>query len=191
VRLTKPRLEPLDASAFDDEVREILGGLGGLGGGRPLNIFTTLAHHPKLLKRWLVFGNHVLAKSTLSPRHRELAILRVGWLCRAEYEWGQHVAIARAAGVSDAEIERVTAGPDAPGWSEAESALLRAVDELRADAFVRDATWAVLTRHYDVRQLLDLIFTVGQYQLVSMALNTLGVQRDPGVAGFPAGRGGG
>ena len=184
MRLAKPRLEPLPESAWDAEVRPLLEPMASAG-GRPLNIFTTLAHHPKLLKRWLVFGNHVLAKSTLPARDRELAILRVGWLCRAEYEFGQHVVIARAAGVSDAEIERVVAGPDAPGWDAGDAALLRAVDELHGDAFVGDATFAALQQRYDIRQILDLIFCVGQYQLVSMALNTLGVQLDPGVPGFP------
>ena len=187
MRLDTPRLAPLPEATWDDEVRALLGG-AGLGGARPLNIFTTLAHHPKLLKRWLVFGSHVLAKSSLSPRERELAILRVGWLCRAEYEWGQHVVIARGSGLSDEEIERVTRGPDAPGWDPFEATLLRAVDELHADAFVTDATWRALAARYDVHQLLDLIFTVGQYTLVSMALNTLGVQRDPGVPGFPTKR---
>jgi alkylhydroperoxidase family enzyme len=184
VRLDTPRLAPLPEAQWDDEVRALLQSAGP-GAPRPLNIFTTLAHHPKLLKRWLVFGSHVLVKSSLSPRERELAILRVGWRCRAEYEWGQHVLIARGSGLSDEEIERVTRGPDAPGWSPFEAALLRAVDELHADAFVSDATWRALSERYDVRQLLDLIFTVGQYTLVSMALNTLGVQRDPGVPGFP------
>jgi alkylhydroperoxidase family enzyme len=184
VRLSKPRLDPLPVAEWDDEVRALIEAGAPLGGGRPLNIFTTLAHHPKLLKRWLVFGNHVLAKSTLPARDRELAILRIGWLCRAEYEWGQHVLIARAVGVTDAEIERVAAGPDAPGWDAGDAALLRAVDELRADAFIGDATYEALARRYDVRQILDLVFAVGQYQLVSMALNTLGVQLDPGVPGF-------
>ena len=186
MRLAKPRLAPLSESEWDDEVRALLAPMAGPA-GRPLNIFATLAHHPKLLKRWLVFGSHVLAKSTLPARDRELAILRVGWLCRAEYEWGQHVVIARAAGVSDAEIERVAAGADAPGWEKGDAALLRAVDELHGDAFVSDATFAELAARYDTRQILDLIFTVGQYQLVSMALNTLGVQLDPGVPGFPRG----
>lgn len=187
MRLTKPRLEPLAEEEWSDEARELLAGLRGPGGAgaRPLHIFATLAHHPKLLKRWLVFGNHLLAKSTLPPRDRELAILRVGWLCRAEYEWGQHVLIARGSGVSDEEISRIAAGPDAPGWDAGDAALLRAVDELHADAFVSDAVWNALAARYDTRQLLDLIFTVGQYHLVSMALNTLGVQRDPGVPGFP------
>lgn len=181
MRLDEPRLRPLEDAELDPEIRE------RFGDGPLLNIFRTLAHHPKLLKRWLVFGSHVLAKSTLSPRHRELVILRVGWLCQAEYEWGQHKAIARDAGLSEAEIARIPEGPEAAGWSDAERALLRATDELRADAFVSDATWASLAAHFDARQLLDLLFTVGQYQLVSLVLNSLGVQRDAGVPGFPNG----
>src|SRR5262249_42492513 len=115
---------------------------------------------------------------------RELVMVRVGWLCRAEYEWGQHVVIGKKAGLTDDEIERVKEGPDAHGWSEFDAALLRAVDELRGQAFISDAVWDALAATYDMRQLLDLIFTVGQYNLVSMALNTLGVRLDEGVAGF-------
>jgi alkylhydroperoxidase family enzyme len=176
MRLDTPRLAPLDPGEIDPELRL---------GETPLNIFRTLAHHPKLLKRWLVFGNHLLAKSTLPPREREIAILRVGWLCRAGYEWGQHTRIGRTAGLSDEEIERITRGPDAEGWSDAERALLRATDELHGDCFVSDATWAELTRHFETQQLLDLVFTVGQYHLVSMALNTFGVQLEPGTPGLP------
>ena len=87
--------------------------------------------------------------------------------------------------ITDDEIRRITQGPDAPGWSPLESALLRAADELHADAFVSDATWSALKAHYTTEQLIDLVFTVGQYNLVSMALNTLGVQLDDGIAGFP------
>src|SRR4029453_16662102 len=131
-----PRVAPVPREEWDDEVREIL--QATQMGGRVLNIFQTLARHPKLLKRWLVFGNHVLGKSTLSPRQRELLILRTGWLCRAEYEWAQHVVIARASGIDDAEIRRVAEGPDAAGWTELEAALLRAADELHGDSFVSD-----------------------------------------------------
>jgi alkylhydroperoxidase family enzyme len=178
MRLENPRVEPLLLEQIDPEIREQLR-------ARPLNIFRTLANHPKLLKRWRVFGNHVLAKSTLPARERELVILRVGWLCRAEYEWAQHVVIARRAGLSDEEIERISQGPDAPGWSELERALLCAADELHGDAFVSDATWSALSEHYETQQLMDLVFTIGQYHLVSMALNSLGVQLEPGAARFP------
>jgi 4-carboxymuconolactone decarboxylase len=182
MRLTKPRVEPLAEEKWDDETREMLERLKV--DGRVFNIFRTLAAHPKLLKHWLVFGNHILIKSTLPPRERELLILRIGWLCRAEYEWGQHVVIGKMAGLSDDEINRIKEGPDAPGWGEFDATLLRAVDELRAQAFISDAVWGALSARYNTQQLLDLIFTVGQYNLVSMALNTLGVKLDEGVSGF-------
>ena len=178
MRLDKPRVAPLSDDELDDEFKNIMG-------DSPLNIFRTLAHHPKLLKRWLVFGNHVLAKSSLTPRDREIAILRVGWLCRSGYEWGQHVIIGKNSGMDDADIERVTAGPDAEGWTPAEAAIMRATDELHEDHFVSDATWAELNAHYSTEQVMDLVFAVGQYTLVSMALNTFGVQLDEGIEGFP------
>jgi alkylhydroperoxidase family enzyme len=177
------RIPPLPESEWTPEVREVLG--AAQMGGRVLNIFRTLARHPKLLKRWLVFGNHVLFKSTVAARERELVILRTGWNCRAEYEWGQHVAIGKAVGLTDDEITRIASGPDAPGWSALDALLLRAADELHRDQRIADPTWTALAAHYDAQQLLDLIFTVGQYTLVSMALNSCGVQLDEGVAGFP------
>jgi len=173
-----PRLDPKPSEEWDDETRALIG-------DRSLNIFATLAHHPKLMKRWLVFGNHVLAKNTLPARERELLILRTGWNCRSPYEWGQHVVIGRASGVSDEEIERITAGPDAPGWDAFDAALLRAADELHGDDSISDGTYAALAARFDAQQLLDVVFTVGQYHLVSMALNTFRVEPDDGVTGVP------
>ncbi|HVU00407.1 MAG TPA: carboxymuconolactone decarboxylase family protein [Polyangiaceae bacterium] len=179
----KPRLPPLPESEWTDEVRDALG--HRLGAGRALNIFTTLARHPALLKRWLVFGSHILGGSTLSPRAREMLILRTGYRCKSEYEWGQHAQIGKMCGLTDDELRRIIAGPNAPGWDPVEALLLRAADELHDDQVVSDGTWAGLREHLDEKQLLDLVFTVGQYTLVSMALNTLGVQLDAGVEGFP------
>jgi 4-carboxymuconolactone decarboxylase len=181
-RLSRPRIAPLATEDFDAETNELL---SGNAFGEPINIFRTMANHPKLMKRWLVFANHVLFKSSLGERERELAILRAGWLCRSEYEWAQHVVIARRSGISDAEIGRITLGPQAGGWTDLERAILTATDELHADAFVGDATWAALAAHLDTEQLMDLVFTVGQYHLVSMALNSFGVQLDEGLEGFP------
>lgn len=174
----EPRLKPLPQEDWDDETRALLG-------ENALNVFATFAHHPKLMKRWLVFANHVLAKSSLPARDRELLILRTGWNCRAPYEWAQHVAIARTVGMTDDEITRVTEGPDAAGWSEADALLLRAADELHADQTISDATYAALEARYSVQNLLDLVFTVGQYHLVSMALNAFRAERDDNVTGVP------
>jgi alkylhydroperoxidase family enzyme len=184
MRLSEPRIPPVDdPSDLDDDARDIL---GTTSLGPAVNIFRTFIRHPKLLKRWLVFGNHILFKSTVPPRERELLILRTGWRCRAEYEWGQHVVVGKAAGLTDEEIERITRGPGDPAWDSFDATLLRAADELHEDHIVSDETWKALGERYDTKQLMDLVFTVGQYTLVSMALNTFGVQLDPEVPGFPA-----
>jgi 4-carboxymuconolactone decarboxylase len=174
-----PRLEPTTEGDWDDETRELIEALGGL------NIFRTLAHHPKLLKRWLVFGGHVLMKSSLPPRERELAILRVGWQCASPYEFGQHTVMGAQAGLTDDEIRRVTEGPDAVGWSGFDAHLLRGVDELVADQRLSDETWTALTDTFSTEQVIDFVFTVGQYVLTCMALNTFEVPLDEGVPGFP------
>ncbi len=153
--------------------------------GRIINIFKTLAKHEKLLKRWLVFANHILGKSSLPAREREILILRIGWLCQSEYEWGQHVKIGKENGLTDSEIQGIIKGPDLNGWNRFDATLLKAVDELYYDSFISDLTWKTLNERYSTHQLLDLIFTVGQYNLVSMALNTLGVQLEDGTKGFP------
>jgi 4-carboxymuconolactone decarboxylase len=183
--MNKLRVAPLTEAELSPEAREILP-KSDLG-GRTLNIFLTLARHPKLLKRWLVFGSHVLGKSTVPAREREIVILRTGWLCRSEYEFGQHTRIGRLCGLSDDEILRITVGPDAPGWSDRDRVVLRATDELHEDYRIGDETWTMLARDWNEQQLMDLVFAIGQYTLVSMALNTLGVQLEDGAEGFPSG----
>ena len=180
IRPTEPRVKPLPFSEWDEELQKIWKRGKGV-----INIQRTLAHHPKLLNRWRVFGNHVLLKSSLPFRDREILILRIGWLCGSEYEWGQHVEIGKKTGLTYEEILRIIEGPDAKGWDKFDSTLLRAVDELFYDSFIVDDTWNALAEMYNTHQLMDVVFTVGQYNLVSWALNTLGVQRDEGVGGFP------
>ena len=178
-----PRIPPVSLADADPETRELLDSLSTFRDDdvSVLNVFGTLAQHPKLIKRWLVFANHVLLKSTISGRDRELAILRAGWRCNAPYEWGQHVVIGRREGITDEEIARIGAGPDAPGWSPHDAAILRAVDELHDTSTISDATWATLTETYDRQQCMDLVFAIGQYHLVSFALNAFGVERDDGL----------
>jgi len=151
-----------------------------------LNVTATIANHPRLAEAWLGFARYVLSdENTLPTRDREILILRIGWLCQAEYEWGQHSRVASRAGMSDEEIVRISKGAEAPGWTPHERALIRAADELRRDAFIHDATWATLAETYSTEQLMDVVFTVGEYNLVSMALRSFGVQREEGIGGFP------
>jgi 4-carboxymuconolactone decarboxylase len=182
-RLRAPRIEPVKKESWTAAQRELLEPYEQAG--RLLNVFTTMANHPDLARDWLTFATHVLRRNSLPARDREILILRIGWLCGAEYEWAQHVRLAKGVGMTDDDIRRVSQGPDAPGLSDHERLLIRAADELRDDAFLSDTTWNALAKTYDTRQMMDLVFTVGQYNLVSMALNSFGVQLEPGVEGFP------
>ena len=179
----EPRIPPVSLTDADPETHELLSRLSRLRGddAEVLNVFGTIANHPTLLRKWLVFATYALTKSTLDPRTRELVVLRVGWRCHAPYEWGQHVVVGRGVGLTDGDIERVAAGADASGWTPAEAAALRATDELHDRTTISDATWADLRPHFSDEQILDFVFLVGQYHLVSMALNACGVVRDDGV----------
>jgi AhpD family alkylhydroperoxidase len=148
--------------------------------GRPkgLNALGTFAHHPALARAFHTFNGHVLFGSTLSPRDRELVVLRVAVLRNCPYEWAQHEILAFDAGLTAEEIERVAAGPEAPGWAPRDRALLRAVEELVQDACVSDPTWVALAGELDRRQLMDLVFTVGAYEVLAMAFRSFGVQLD-------------
>ncbi len=142
----------------------------------------TLARHPALMHAFHSFNGHILSSTTLTPRQRELLILRVASLRDAEYEWEQHVILADEAGIDEQEIARVRLGADAPGWSSFDAAMLRAVDELVDDAMVSDATWAALAETMDDQQLMDLVFTVGAYDLLAMAFRSFGIELDADLA---------
>lgn len=178
MHLTTPRIPPLGPDQWSDEQAQTVAPMGE----RPvLNIFRTMLHNPQALRAFLSWGNYVLSKrNSLPAREREIAILRVGYLCRSGYEWTQHRPIGERAGLTASEIEAIKLGADSPVWSEADRALLRGCDELHQRQFISDATWQALGAHFDPRQCMDLVFTVGQYTQVSMLLNTFGVQLDEG-----------
>ena len=181
-RPASPRIAPLPTGQQDEATRELLG-QAAVPGAQASNIFATLVRHPGLFRRWLPFGGKLLA-GKIPPRERELLILRTGWRCRSEYEWGQHVVIGKTSGLTDEDVARVRSGPEAEGLDPFEATLLRAADELHDDNCISDATWAVLASRYDERQLIEVPMLVGHYHLVAFTLNTLGVQREPGVPGF-------
>ena len=141
MRLKSPRI-PLAGDLTEDQ-RVALEGLP------PLNIFRTLVHAPKALKGFLEWGNYVLSRRNALPaREREIVILRVGYLCRSGYEFTQHTRIALQQGVSVEEISAIKGSADAVGWSAADQALIRATDELHADQFISERTWAALSRTF-------------------------------------------
>ena len=127
----------------------------------------------------------MLGKSGLA-RHRELLILRIGWNSQSEYEWSEHVGPVGGARKMGVPVERIPSGPDAPGWDPFEATLLRFVDEMYRDSLVSDRTWDALEARYDDRMMIDATITVANYRMVSLALNVLGVQSNPGEEKLPA-----
>jgi 4-carboxymuconolactone decarboxylase len=178
-----PRIQPLPRSEWTDTTRAVL---GPLAAREPLeNVFTTLVRHPDLWRRYSVFGAHILNKSTLAHRDRELAILRTGFRRRCEYEFAQHTTMARSLGWPEDDIERVLDGPDAAVWTAHEAAVLRAVDDLIDRNTIADATWSQLCETLDEQQLMDLVFTIGTYSMVCWAVNAFGVVLDEHIAPHP------
>lgn len=185
MRLSTPRVPPVPREQWTPEQQKVAAPILERH-GKLLNFFATQLAHPEAMQAFLGLGSYVLSKrNSLPGRERELVILRTGYLCRSGYEWIQHSRIGRNAGLTDEEIERIKQGPGAAGWSAPDVALLRATDELFADQFISDATWAALSKHFTEHQRIDLVYTAGQYVLVSMMLNTLGVQLDEGQVPDP------
>lgn len=176
MRLKAPRIAPLADAEMNADHREALA--AQFGRGNVYNIFRTLARAPDAYRGFMRWGGYILSdKNSLAPREREIVILRAGFNWKSGYEWAQHVRIGKQCGLTDEEIARIKAGPDAPGWSAIDAALLRAADELTSDAFITDKTWLQLSSLTE-KQRMDLVMTVGQYTQVSMMLNTFGVQLD-------------
>jgi alkylhydroperoxidase family enzyme len=143
----------------------------------------TMVKHPEIFRHQMEMGTAIFA-GRLPARERELAVLRIGWLLRAPYEWGEHVDIGQRYGVTKDEIVRVIEGSDAPGWTEHEAAILRAVEEMLAKQTVSDATWAVLAKTWDEQQLLEFPMMVGQYVCTAIVQNTLRIRLEKGNPGL-------
>ena len=177
MRLSQPRIDPVLDDDATEEQREVLA--VAASGRSPLNVQRTIAQYPELARARQSFTQHVMRDTSLPARERELLILRTGWNCQSEYEFGQHSRFGKSVGLTVDEIRRVTVGPDAEGWDDFDATLLRAADELHHDAFISDDTWQALGERYSTKQLMDVVFAVGQYHIVSMALNSFGVQFEP------------
>ena len=180
---SQPRIAPLSADELNEEQAEIVAPMAQDGGTVP-NIVLTMMRHMPLFTTFRVFGRHIMSDSSLDPRLREILIMRVGWKTRCEYQWGQHVRMSAPAGLTPEDHERIKRGADAEGWSDLESALITAADELLDTTNISRDTWTRLDEHLSTEELMDTIFTVGQYNMVAMALNSMGIAPEPGLPGF-------
>jgi len=193
-----PRITPLLPSEWDERILDALRAFpqglnfvltrwkdGGVD-ARGMNVLGTLAHHPALAKAYLTFNAHVSSASTLPVRTRELAILRISWLRQSSYEFVQHLILGLRAGLTAQEMARAQRGPDAPGWDCADADLVRAVDELHLHACIQKATWERLAARMNTAQLMDLVFLIGCYDMLAMAIKSFATRLEPGVAPLDA-----
>lgn len=180
--LAAPRIEPVVLATAPPEIRAML---DPSGSGRDIAaVYRTFARHPTLYVPRQILSEYIRTKSTLSPRVREMLILRIGWRCRSAYEWAAHAPAGRRAGLTNDQI-RMLATSGYEGWTAADAAIVRAADELFDDDTISDATWNALDDQFDERQLLDVLITTGGYRMVSMVLNTFGVPAEPNSEPFP------
>ena len=174
------RIQGPDRDGLSPETVELLD-LAALASGHTPATIEALAHQPALLSPFLGWAAALALKGTLPLRDHELLALRVAWNCRSAFEWDEHVGYARSAGMADAEIEAIKLGSADPRWSPGEAALLDAADQLGRDCAISEETWGRLSAHYDSAALVETIFIVGQYTMLSMVANGLGIPAD--VAG--------
>ena len=180
MRLERPRIEPLPP----EKLREVQIELFGEARPTKLNVTALWATHPKLMAAQRSLQTHIFRDLTISPRLRELAILRTGWRCKSGYELAQHAVFGIKAGLDEQDLARITEGADSEGWTRLESATIRAVDEMIDDAFVKTETWETLSEELNSQQLLDLLSVVGRYWCVSVILNSTGTQLEEDAVPF-------
>jgi alkylhydroperoxidase family enzyme len=176
------RIPPLEPKDWTPEQRKRFDPNGT--GQRAANVFVTFVRNPPADRLRGPINQHILNATTLSVRQRETLLMRIGVLCRSEYEWAAHSRLGRRAGMTDADVARIVAGPESGGGDPLETALLRATDELYRDDRVSDETWVTLAKSLDTKQLLDVLIAVGGYRATSMAINSAGVQLDANMADF-------
>jgi len=173
-----PRVAPMPNAEIDAEAWDLVNGVRASAGAGPTDdmpeYMRIMVKHRALFKPNMELGT-ILYNGLIPARERELAILRCGWLCKAPFEWGEHVRIGQRCGLTREEIARATQGSSAPGWSEHDAAILRGVEELIADSALSDETWTTLAKGWDEQQMIEFPFMVGQYVATAFVQNSLRV----------------
>lgn len=190
-----PRILPLSPEAFTVEQQAVFEANAGIAptanssaGANALliDMVGTLARAPAVYAPHMDSARAFFTKSSLTPRDRELVILRTAWLSQSPYEWSEHVRIGQDCGITPEEIERAISGSSADGWSDHDRALVQAAEELHFDSFISDQTWDQLSSAYSEEQMIELVLLIGQYKTVAYYLNSLRIKLREGSAGLLA-----
>jgi alkylhydroperoxidase family enzyme len=182
-----PRIAPGSPREIGRVNYAIARAIGAAQGGGPPHVFTTLARHRRIFRRWLRFAGALMPGGVLPRADSELVILRVAHNTGSEYEWRHHERLGAAAGLDADRIAAVREGAAAPGWTERQELLLRAADELHADRTLSEGLWGELRPLLNDQELIELCLLVGHYEMLAMTLNALAVEPDPLPAGPPSG----
>lgn len=182
------RVEPIPANQWTREMREAFAAMTPAEPRTPaayredrhgaLNSLGTFAHHPALARALLTLNGHVMLGTTLTQRQRQLLIVRVAAVRKCGHAWGQYITVGSDAGLTEEEIERVVLGSDSPLWDPFDAALLRAVDELIVDGTISDQNWTTLSADLDTQQLMDVILTIGAYEISAFMMGALKIDLD-------------
>lgn len=185
-----PRIAPIASDQMGEEAKAIAARIRQAAGapatGEVPEYVATFLKHPGLYEKHVALGTELLGNPALAVRDRELAVLRTGWLLGAPYEWGEHVAIGKHAGLTDSDIEGIVQGSQAAGWTARDRAILRAAEELREGAMISDPTWTELAAFLDEKQLIELVYVIGNYTKVAYFQNALRLRLQKGNPGLPA-----
>lgn len=176
VRLTTARIPPLPESQWTDQHRALVREYAP--DDRVGNALATLLHVPEIAEAMMPFARFLAEESVLEPRQRSLLLLRTAWLTHNQYQWSVFASTGREAGLTDAEVRRIAIGPDADGWNDFDAAHLRLADELYRNSSTSDRTWTTLAVGYNLTQMMEAVANVTQSTLLSMLLNSMGVQPD-------------
>lgn len=162
-RFSFATLEPAD----DLRIRE-------LWGRPPINLYRILAHQPAILRAWTEWNDALRHGCAVPRKLRELIFLRSAGLHASDYEWTQHLAMARKAGVDEDKIEAVNAWETGGRYDAREKALLRATDEITSGALT-DATFAQLRALFAPAETIEIIVTAGHACMLARVIQAIGV----------------
>ncbi|WP_417621325.1 carboxymuconolactone decarboxylase family protein [Parasphingorhabdus sp.] len=180
----KPRINHVPREEWTDDTREVFAFWGEPNAweeGSKTNIMNVMGNHPDLGKAYNIWGKHLLMGNTLSSRILEIIILRVAVKANSAYEWHNHVGYGMNAGLSLEEIAAIRDYPEGGQWDPIEKAILDAVEELTTAGNLTDQTWDLLAGHFNTKQMMDLVFTIGHYVMTSWALSAFGVEIEGGA----------
>jgi 4-carboxymuconolactone decarboxylase len=182
-----PRIEPAEASDLDEEAMDIILKLRASSGAGDMkdvpDFMRTMIKHKDVFRCQMQTGT-AMFNGRIPPRERELTILRIGWLCGAPYEYGQHVVIAKRHGITSEEIAMVREGSGAAGWSDHERAILKGVEELLDNKAMSDATWNTLAETWNEALMIEYTMVVGQYVSTALVQNAIRVRMENDIPGL-------